>query len=239
MMRTQFSFRLAIAWTRWAVSLCDVRRATADDVPVLATLIGGFAKGHPAEATPGPKRCWRRLFSVASQSLMSFWRRRTRPPLYEWVAVGNPGHACHLPPLHSSVLLRLLEGPHATLSAHTTREEAKLCSDSDVSSGNAWIGVVPTTVLLQWPSNVLRGILLGAWHSKSSGSRFGNATRQFLAPAEDDVQLGDALIGWVVLPAYHDELAVGGDIVTALRNTPAIRAVEENVWSACAEPARS
>ena len=26
-----------------------VRRATADDVPVLATLIGGFAKGHPAE----------------------------------------------------------------------------------------------------------------------------------------------------------------------------------------------
>ena len=26
-----------------------VRRATADDIPVLAQLIDGFAKGHPAE----------------------------------------------------------------------------------------------------------------------------------------------------------------------------------------------
>ncbi len=57
-----------------------VRRATADDIPALARLIDGFAKGHPAEGHIRSVEMLRDAFFGSQPIAMFFWQRSALRP---------------------------------------------------------------------------------------------------------------------------------------------------------------
>ena len=59
----------------------------------------------------------------------------------------------------------------------------------------------------------------------------GNPAFQFLGPAEHDVEPGDGLV-WRALHPTHNELPVGGHVITAERSCRGGGPFEEQVWRA-------